>query len=139
MFGCQIELNGLLLALMTTKNLGHQALISRAPYQHQSGLIRQSSIPIPTRSPRQSFHTNANQILLDKPFTSISTRPYQVELLTELDKIVDNKYNGNFHPEENFHQFVTINNQEIFNVKGDIEWRFSADYTEGIFVNLAFW
>ena len=51
--------------------------------------------------------------------------------------IVDNKYNGNFHPEENFHQLVMVDNQDIFDVEGEIKRRFSADYTEGISVTLA--
>lgn len=53
--------------------------------------------------------------------------------------IVDNENNGNFHPEENFYQLVTVNNQDIFDVEGEIERRFSAYYTEGISVNLASW
>ena len=56
--------------------------------------------------------------------------------MTELDMIVDNKESGNFHLEENFHQFVTIDNQDIFDVEGEIELHFSANYNEGISVNL---
>ena len=57
--------------------------------------------------------------------------------MTELDIIVDNEDNGNFHLEENFHQLVTVNNQDIFNIKREIELHFSANYNKGIFVNLA--
>ena len=51
--------------------------------------------------------------------------------------IVDNKDSGNFHLEENFRQFVTVDNQDIFDVEGEIELHFSANYNEGISVNLA--
>ena len=108
------------------------------PHQPQPGLIRQSSAPTPTRPHWQSFLTNANQALSGRASTPTFTRPYQAELPTELDKMVDKKYNGNFLLEENFHQLVTVDNQDIFDVKGETERRFSADYTEGIFVNLAF-
>lgn len=51
--------------------------------------------------------------------------------------IGDNENNGNFHLEENLHQFVTVDNQDIFDVEEEIERPFSADYTEGISVKLA--
>ena len=57
--------------------------------------------------------------------------------MTELDMIVDNEDSGNFHLEENFHQLVTVDNQDIFDVEGEIELHFSANYNEGISVNLA--
>ena len=51
--------------------------------------------------------------------------------------IVDNEDNGNFHLKENFHQFVIVDNQDIFDVKEEIKLHFSANYNEGISVNLA--
>lgn len=58
--------------------------------------------------------------------------------MTELDIIDNNKYNSNFHLTEYFHQLVIVDNQDIFNIKGKIEQRFSVVYTKGISVNLAF-
>lgn len=58
--------------------------------------------------------------------------------MTELDMIGDNENSNKFHLEEYFHQLVTVDNQDIFNVKGEIELRFSVDYTECISANLAF-
>ena len=51
--------------------------------------------------------------------------------------IVDNEDSGNFHLKENFHQLVTVDNQDIFDVEGEIELHFSANYNEVIAVNLA--
>lgn len=51
--------------------------------------------------------------------------------------IVDSKYNDDFHLDENFHQFVLVDNQDISNVKEEIEQHFYVDYTERIFVHLA--
>ena len=48
--------------------------------------------------------------------------------MTELDIIVDNENNGNFDPEENFHQLVTVDNQDIFDVEEEIEQQFSAGH-----------
>ena len=56
--------------------------------------------------------------------------------MTELDIIIDNKANSNFHLEENFHQLVTVD-QDIFDVEGEIELHFSANYNTSISVNLA--
>ena len=56
--------------------------------------------------------------------------------MTELDMIVDNKDTGNFHLEENIHLLVTVDNQDIFDVEGEIELHFFANYNEGISVNL---
>ena len=66
--------------------------------------------------------------LLDIDYKS-ETDDCWLQQMTELDVIDDNKYNGNFHLEENFHQLVTVDNQDIFDVEGEIERRFSADYT----------
>ena len=57
--------------------------------------------------------------------------------MTELDIIVDNEDSGNFHLEKNFHQFVTVDNQDIFDVEEEIKLHFSANYNERISVNLA--
>ena len=57
--------------------------------------------------------------------------------MTELDMIVDNKDNSNFYLEENFHQLVTVDNQNIFDVKGEIKVYFSANYNKDISVHLA--
>ena len=57
--------------------------------------------------------------------------------MTELDMIGDNENNNNFHLEEYFHQLVTVDNQDIFDVKGEIKSRFSVDYTKCISANLA--
>ena len=54
-----------------------------------------------------------------------------------MDMIVDSRDGGNFHLEENFHQLVTVDNQDIFDVEEEIEQHFSANYNEGISVNLA--
>lgn len=51
--------------------------------------------------------------------------------------IIDNKDNDNFYLKKSFHFFV-VNNQDIFDVKREIESHFFANYNEGIFVNLAF-
>ena len=52
--------------------------------------------------------------------------------------IVDSKYNNDFHLEENSHQFVMVDNQDISNVEKEIEQHFSVDYTKRISVYLAF-
>lgn len=57
--------------------------------------------------------------------------------MTELDIIVDNEDNNNFHLEKNFHQLVMVNNQDIFDVKGEIALYFFANYNKGISINLA--
>lgn len=54
----------------------------------------------------------------------------------ELDTIDDNKHNDNFRLEEYSHQLVIVDNQDIFDGKAEIESRFFANYTGGIFVNL---
>ena len=51
--------------------------------------------------------------------------------------IVDSKYNDDFHLEENSHQFVMVDNQDISDVEEEIEQYFSVDYTERISVHLA--
>lgn len=51
--------------------------------------------------------------------------------------IGDNENNNDFHLKEYLHQLVTVDNQDIFNVEGEIEPRFSVDYTKYIFANLA--
>lgn len=50
---------------------------------------------------------------------------------------INSEDNDNFHLEGNFHFFV-IDNQDIFDVKGEIEPNFFTNYNKGIFVNLAF-
>ena len=50
---------------------------------------------------------------------------------------VDSKDNDDFHLKRNFHFFV-VDNQDIFDVEGEIEPHFFANYNKGIFVNLAF-
>ena len=57
--------------------------------------------------------------------------------MTELDMIGNNENNDNFYLKEYFHQLVTVDNQDIFDVKGEIESRFSVDYTKCISANLA--
>ena len=57
--------------------------------------------------------------------------------MTELNMIGDNGNNDDFHLKEYFHQLVTVDNQDIFDVEGEIEPRFSVDYTECISANLA--
>ena len=57
--------------------------------------------------------------------------------MTGLDMIVDNKDNGNFHLEENFHLFVTVGNQGISGAGGGIGSHFFATYNESISVSLA--
>ena len=51
--------------------------------------------------------------------------------------IGDNENNDNFYLEEYFHQLVMVDNQDIFDVEGEIKSRFSVDYTKCISVNLA--
>lgn len=51
--------------------------------------------------------------------------------------IGDNKNNNDFHLKKYFHQLVTVNNQDIFNVKREIELCFSVDYLKCISANLA--
>lgn len=51
--------------------------------------------------------------------------------------IIDNKYNQDFYLEENFHQFAMVDNQDIFDVKEEINWHFFVDYIEYISVYLA--
>lgn len=58
--------------------------------------------------------------------------------MIELDKIDDNEHNDDFHLGEYFHQLVMVDNQDIFDDKGEIEKHFFAHYTGGISVNLAF-
>ena len=57
--------------------------------------------------------------------------------MTEWVVIHDNEDNNDFHPQESF-RFLMVNNQGIFYAGEGIAQRFSADYTEGISVNLAF-
>ncbi len=57
--------------------------------------------------------------------------------MIELDILDDNEHNDDFHLEEYFHQFVMVDNQDIFDGKAEIDQRFFANYTGGIFVNLA--
>lgn len=56
--------------------------------------------------------------------------------MTELDIIVDNKNSSNFHLEENYYQFVMVDNQDIFDVERQIKLHFSANYNKDISVNL---
>lgn len=51
--------------------------------------------------------------------------------MTELDMIDDKENN------DNFHQLITVNNQDIFDVEGKIELRFSINYIKCISANLA--
>lgn len=55
-----------------------------------------------------------------------------------LDIVDDNEYNNNFHLRKYFHQLAIVDNQDIFDDKGEIELRFFAYYTRGIFINLTF-
>lgn len=57
--------------------------------------------------------------------------------MTELDMIDDNENNNNYHLEKYFHQLVTIDNQDIFDVEGEIVPRFFLDYMECISANFA--
>lgn len=50
--------------------------------------------------------------------------------------IGDNEKNNKFYLEKYFYQFVIVNNQDIFDVKGEIELRFFVNYTKCIFANL---
>ena len=51
--------------------------------------------------------------------------------------IVKSENNGNYHLKKNFHQFVMVDNQNIFDIKEEIELHFFANYNEDISVNLA--
>lgn len=57
--------------------------------------------------------------------------------MTELHIIDDNENNNDFHFKEYFHQIVTDDNQNIFDIERDNEPHFSVDYTECISANLA--
>lgn len=51
--------------------------------------------------------------------------------------IGNNENNDDFHLKEYFYQLLTINNQNIFDVKREIKPYFSVDYTKCISANLA--
>lgn len=57
--------------------------------------------------------------------------------MIKLDMIGNNENNDDFHFKEYFHQLVTVNNQDIFNVEEKIETRFFIDYTKYIIANFA--
>lgn len=48
--------------------------------------------------------------------------------MTELDIIVENKYNGNSHLKENFYYLITIANHNIFDIKKKTELLFFSNY-----------
>lgn len=58
--------------------------------------------------------------------------------MTELDIIGDNKNNNDFQLKKYFYQLVMVNNQDIFDVKGETELYFSVNYTKYISTYLAF-
>lgn len=51
--------------------------------------------------------------------------------------ISNNENNNDFHLQKYFNQFVTVDNKNIFDVKGKIELSFSINYIKEISVNLA--
>lgn len=50
--------------------------------------------------------------------------------------IGDNENKDDFHVEKYFHQLVTVDNQDMFNVKEKIKPHFFIDFTKCIFANL---
>lgn len=57
--------------------------------------------------------------------------------MNELDMIIDNKNNSNFHLKNFFYQLIIVDNQNIFNIKGKIKLHFFWNYNKGISINLA--
>lgn len=53
--------------------------------------------------------------------------------------IIDNKENNdNFQLKKYFYQFIIIDNQDIFVVKGEFESQFLINYTKFVFANLTY-